>query len=205
MNAKTKFIKRYGNKVEVKKWAEGVYSNHAKTSALLGRGSKTNSVMPLLETQREGIFIYGTDVDSGYYVTHLVTNESFIVTGTVPEYGTRGITATVGNLLACNSLLSVKGDRKVGDERGNLKTSFVTVVEDLPCSLIEVSSELVSSDAGLLPDTEYLVYAPRMIVAEDDQLLLSTGGEPEPFKVLASNFVTFPNMVILQVSRDIRA
>lgn len=204
--AKTKFIRKYGTRVTVKRWtaAENVFTDLAETSALLGRGNRTNSNMRLLETLREGIFPFDTIIDSGCFVENVTQRETYIVGGTLPEYGVNQTLAIVANLMLCNSLLSIKGQKKVADTRGNMKTEFFTLCTNLPCHVLEVSNELRMAEAGILPDTEYLVYSTSLAVTETDQLVLMVNGNSEPFKIMARDYVTFPNMVLLQVRRDIR-
>lgn len=201
--AKTKFIKKYGTSIKIRRYVSGSFEEHA-SFALLGRGSRTNSTMRLLESLREGIFTHDAAVDSGYFVENAAQNEVFIIGGTQPEYGVNGALAVVANLLLCNSSLTIRGQKQVADGRGNLKTQFTTSCQDLPCYVQEVTSELRQYDAGLLPDTDYLIYSTAIDVLETDQLLLSVRGNAESFKVLARDYVSYPNMVVLQVSRDIR-
>ncbi len=202
--AKTKFIRKYGTKVEIRKWAGGVYLPSISTHALLGRGSKTNSVMDLLENQREGILPADSTLDGGNYVHNVINGENFIVTGTLPEYGVNETLSIVANMLICNNKLTAKGQRKVGDSRGNLKTEFVTICSDIPCSVQDASSELKSVDAGLMPETEYVIYAPYFLVMETDKIEIIVNGKALSLKVVYPDYVTFDNMVVIQVCRDIR-
>lgn len=202
--ARTKFIKKYGTKVNVRKLDSGSFTEPYPTIAMIGRGSRTNSTMRLLQTLREGIFIADADVDSGHFVENPTTNEVYIVGGTLPEYGINETIAIVANLLLCNSTLTLKTQKKVADARGNMKTEFVAVAEDLPCHLMEVSNELVQVDSGVHPETEYMVYSTSLEVTETDQLSLTVTGKSESFKILSREYVTYPNMVVLQVRRDIR-
>lgn len=201
--SKVKFIKKYGTEVKVRKFVSGVFNEYS-TKALLGRGSRTNSMMRLLQTLKEGIFLPDDDIDSGYFVESLVNNETFIVGGTHAEIERNEVVSIVANLLLCNSLMTIKGQKKVADTRGNLKTEFVTICTDLPCHIQEVSNELRQYEPGLLPETEYMVYSTALDVAETDQLVLAVRGRSESFKVLSKDYVTFPNLVIIQVCRDIR-
>jgi hypothetical protein len=203
-SAKTKFLKRYGMKVGIMRFVDGAFTEPVPTTAMIGRGSKSNSTMRLLQTLREGIFPADDDIDSGYFVENLTQNEIYIVGGTVPEYGVNETQAIVANLLLCNSKLTLKGQKKVADARGNLKTEFVVSAADLPCHLMEVSNELRQADAGVLAETEYMVYSTSLEVTETDQLTLAVNTKSDNFKILSKEYVTFPNMVVLQVRRDIR-
>jgi hypothetical protein len=203
-STKTKFIKKYGSKVTVKNWAAGVFTEPKPTHALLGRGNRTNSNMKLLQTLREGIFPAEADIDSGYFVENVTQRETYIVGGTLLEYGINETLSIVANLLICNGLMTLKGQKKVADTRGNMKTEFVVTCADLPCSFTEVSNDLRVADAGILPETEYMVYSTLVDVIETDQLILTVNGKNESFKILSKDYVTFPNMVVLQASRDIR-
>lgn len=201
--SKIKFIKKYGTDVKVKRFSSGTFTE-VPTKALLGRGSKSNSTMRLLETLKEGIFLPDDDIDSGYFVENLTQKEMYVVGGTHPEYGVNETLSIVANLLMCNSAMTVKGTKKVADTRGNMKTEFVEVCKDLPCHLQEVTNELRQFEAGIHPDTEYQVYTTAIDITETDQVIVSVGGRSEAFKVIAKDYVTFPNMVKLQVCRDIR-
>ncbi|ALA07159.1 hypothetical protein SECTIM467_29 [Brevibacillus phage SecTim467] len=201
--SKTKFIKKYGTKVIVRKFVSDSFREHS-SFAILGRGSKTNSTMRLLQTLREGIFPADEDLDSGYFVENVTQNETYIVGGTLPEYGVNQTLSIVANLLVCNSFLTIKGQKKVADARGNLKTEFVTTCSDLPCHIQEATNELRQYDSGVLPETDYVIYSTSLDVMETDQVVLAVNGKSEAFKVLSKDYVTFPNMVVIQVSRDVR-
>lgn len=203
MNTKAKLIKKHGSDVVLKRLVSGTFTE-TPTKAMIGRGNRSNTALRQLESQKEGIFYPDLDIDSGDYVHDPILNEDYVVSALYPEPFKNKVIAKIGILHKCNSFLSVKGQKKVADTRGNLKVQFVDVCADIPCYMEEVTNELRQYQAGLHPDTEYMVYSPAVDAAETDQILLKIRGVDEQFKAVAKDFVTIPNLLILQVARDVR-
>lgn len=204
MNAKARIIKRQGNDVQVSRYVLGSLVT-IETKALIGRMNKTVTNMKQLESYKEGIFLPDVDVDSGDFVYNVSQNENYVVSAVYPEPFKNKTISLVTNLLKCNHLLTVKTLKKVADTRGNTKTELVVSYNGVPCFVEEVTNELRQIDAGIHPDTEYRIYTSALDIKETDQASIQIRGVEERFKVIARNYVTFPKMLVMEVSRDVRA
>ncbi|WP_151734129.1 hypothetical protein [Paenibacillus tengchongensis] len=203
--ATNQFIKRYGIKVTLRRWEYGQDAVTRTSHILIGRGRKKNTPMHLLQSLREGIFPADVDIDNGYFIEDAVRDETFMVCGMRPGYGKGGMISIAANLLLCNSRLELRRVQWTGDERGNLIFGFKQPEDwQLPCCIREVNHGLQQFDAGVLSETEYLVYTPRFFLMETDQIMLENGGKYQPYKVLFSDESAFPGMMVLQVARDTR-
>lgn len=196
-----KFIQKYGTAVDVSTYFPAV--TVSSTKAVLGRNAKSQQSTDLLENLKEGIFPFGFDIDSGYVVHSPEYGESFIVSGVHKDINRR-TQSKVAALLQCNSTMNVKSKGTVADKRGNIKESFVDVFSGVPCYLKQVKNELIQADAGQHVETDYLVYTTSLPIKETDQITIVVRGQEEPFKVVAKDYLTYPNMVVLSVCRDVR-
>lgn len=203
-NYKSVIIKKYGTSVFVDRLIDSEIVTLESTKALLGRASRNNNNMRTLNNQKEGIFLPDCDVQSGDFIRHISRGDVFIVGGVHPEYDGDSILSKVCNLLVCHHTLTIKGNERIADDRGNLKTQFVEKYKDVPCHLEEVDDVLRQYDPGLHPDTDYRIYTAKLIIDTNDQILLNVEGEEERFKVVARNYITFPGLLVLEVKRDIR-
>lgn len=196
-----KFIQKYGTAVEVSRYfpAYGV----AETKAILGRNSKSQQNADYLENTKEGIFLFGFDIDSGSVVYSPKHDESYIVSGVHKNINDK-TQAKVAALLQCNSCMNVKSKKMVADNRGNMKETFVDMFSDLPCYLNQKVNTLVQVNAGQHVDTEYELFTTSIPIKETDQITVEVRGMEESYKVLGKNYTTYPNMVVLTVSRDVR-
>lgn len=201
--AKARIIKKQGNDVQVTRYVSGS-PVMKETVALIGRMNKTLANMKQLESYKEGIFLPDMDIDSGDFVYNTSQSENYVVSAVYPEPFRNQTISLVTTLLKCNHLLNVKNMQKVADTRGNLKSELVTVYKAIPCFVEEVTNELRQTDAGIHPDTEYQVYTTALDIKETDQVSLRVRGAEDKFKVIALNYVTFPQMLVIQVSRDVR-
>lgn len=197
---KSKIILKYGTDLIVSRFGE----EERKTKALLGRGSRNNTNMKRLESQKEGIFLPDFDVRGGDFVINPNHNEMYVVSGAHKEYDGNFTLSVVVNLLKCNGSITVKENKRVADSRGNLKTVFEDKYTDLPVFLQEVTNELRQYEPGIHPDTEYRLYTTSIEIAEVDQVLVTVLGRTENMKVISKDYTTFPHMVVLEVNRDIR-
>lgn len=198
-NSQKKFILKYGTDVEINRGGAVI-----QTKAVIGRLGKTTTNMLILEGQKEAIFPYDVDVNSGDIVYNNVHNETYIVSSTHQTYYGNDVLDKVAILLICNATFSVYGKQTVADNRGNLKTVFAAIVSDLPCYVQEVTNELRRYDPGLYQETDYRIFSTAIDIKEEDQIVLNVGGKTENFKIISKNYLTYPGMVVLQVSRDIR-
>jgi len=201
--AKARIIKTQGTDVQVTRYMSGVPVTF-ETKALLGRMNKQVTNMKQLESFKEGIFLPDSGVDGGDFVYNLAQGENYVVSATHLEPYRNSTISIVATMLKCNHLMTVKSLQKVADTRGNLKTELVTTYTGIPCFLEQVTNELRQIDAGIHPDTEYRIYTSALDIKETDQVTIHIHAKEEAFKVIALDFVTFPKMLVMEVSRDVR-
>jgi len=202
-NHKARIIRRQGNDVTVTRYVNGIPTSY-DTKALIGRMNKGVTNMKQLESFKEGIFLPDVDIDSGDFVRNHSQDENYVVSGTHFEPFKNTTLSVVCNLLKCNHLLTIKSLEKVADARGNLKNELVVKVQGVPCFVEKVTSDLRQIEAGIHPDTEYRVYTTALSVKETDQVALVIQGQEKTFKVTATDYDTFPKMLVLEVCSDVR-
>lgn len=201
---KSSIIKKYGTPVEVKRFLGDVVMHSDTTKALLGRGTRSNNNMKAFENQKEGIFLPDFNIDSGDFVYSHPHNEVYVVAGTHQEYHGSKSLSTVTNLLKCSHDMTLKGNRQYADDRGNIKNEFGEKYKNVPCYLEHISSQLRQYEPGLNPDTEHRIYTTDLTVELTDQIIMSFKNKKMTLKVVATDYMTFPNMVVIEVAKDIR-
>jgi hypothetical protein len=201
---KSTIIKKYGTTVEVQKYLGDQVVQTQQTKALLGRSTRTNTNLKTFEHQKEGIFLPDFDIDSGYFVINRAHNEEYLVISTHQEYDGDRKLSIVTNLMKCNHRLTVKGNTKIADSRGNLKSVFGEKYRNVPCYLEHISSQLLQYQPGLSPDTEHRIYTTALNVELTDQVVVSMGGMELVLKVTALDYMTFPGLLVIEVAKDIR-
>lgn len=203
-NYKSTIIRKYGTDVTVQRYLGDMVATSEPTRALLGRATRTNTNLETSESQKEGIFLPGFDVDGGDFVINTKHNEDYVVVTTHQEYDGNLVLSIVTNLMKCNHKLTVNGNTQVADDRGNLKTVFGSRYKDVPCYLEHVSSKLRQYMPGLSPDTEHLIYTTDLNIELVDQIVIMVGQRKSTFKVVALDYTSFPNLVVIEVSKDVR-
>lgn len=203
-NYKSTIIRKYGTTVEVQRYLGDQVSETRQTKALLGRSTSTNTNLKAFENQKEGIFLPDFDIDSGYYVINRAHNEEYLVISTHQEYDGDSKLSIVTNLMKCNHRLTVKGTTRVADNRGNLKSVFGDKFKDVPCYLEHISGQLRQYEPGLNPDTEHRIYTTALDMRLNDQVVVNMGQRELVFKVVDLDYMTFPNLLVIEVAKDIR-
>lgn len=201
--SKARIIKSQGNDVTVTRYIGGVPSI-SETKALVGRMNKALTNMKQLESYKEGIFLPDSGIDGGDFVYNGSQGENYVISGTHPEPFKNTTISIVATMLKCNHLMDVKSLQRVADNRGNVKNEMVTTLSGVPCFLEQVTAELKQTDAGIHPDTEYMVYTSALELKETDQVSISIYGKVKLFKVTALDYVTYPKMLVLQICSDVR-
>ena len=167
--------------------------------------SRTKTNMKDVESKKEGIFTPEFDIDGGDIVFDDNTSESFVVSAVHSETDGNKTLSKVSTMMKCNSDLSVQGYIQTADDRGNLITEFADKYSDIPCFLEQISNELKQYDSGLHPETEFKIYTSAALKVEEiDKAQIDLQGNVEDFKIVAIDYMTFPNMLVLQVCRDVR-
>lgn len=203
-NYKSTIIKKYGTKVEVQRYLGDMVANTRETKILLGRATRTNTNLETSENQKEGIFLPDFDIDGGDFVINKQHNEDYIVVTTHQEYDGDKTLSIVANLMKCSHKMTLNGNTRVADDRGNLKSTFGAKYTDVPCYLNHVSSQLRQFMPGLSPDTEHLIYTTDLNIELIDQIVIKMGQRESVFKVVALDYTSFPNLVVIEVAKDIR-
>lgn len=201
---KSTIIRKYGTSVEVQRYLGDMPTRTLETKVLLGRATRTNANLKTSESQKEAIFLPDFDVDAGDFVINKNHNEDYVVVTTHQEYDGNRTLSIVANLLKCSHKLTLKGNSKMADDRGNLKTTFGEKYKDVPCYLEYVSSQLRQYEPGLNPDTEYLIYTTDLNIDLTDQIKISFGKREMTFKVVFVDYTSFPNLAVIEVAKDIR-
>lgn len=201
---KSKIIKKYGTDVKVKRFLDDMTFNELDTKVLLGRGSRTNTNLKMFENQKECIFLPDFDVKGGDFVHNSIHGEDYVVVATHQEYDGNKKLSTVTNVMKCSHVLNVKGHTRVADSRGNVKSSFGTKYDNVPCYVHHVTSQLRQYEPGLNPDTEHLIYTTDLNLSETDQLVVTVSGKDNVFRVVATDYLTFSGLVVIEVKGDIR-
>lgn len=201
---KSNIIRKYGTDVTVQRYLGDAVTTSTDTRVLLGRATRTNTNLETSESQKEGIFLPDFDVDGGDFVINSKHNEEYVVVTTHQEYDGNLVLSIVTNLMKCNHKLTLNGNTKVADDRGNLKTVFGSKYENVPCYLEHVSSKLRQFMPGLSPDTEHLIYTTDLNIELIDQIVIGIGQRKSVFKVVALDYTSFPNLVVIEVSQDVR-
>lgn len=202
---KIRLINKQGSDVTVKRFGGPLSpAMEQGTKAVIGRNTTSASDMKGLENMRRGLFYPDFLIDSGDFVYNPTLSESYVVSGTFSEPYRNQTISTIATLMKCNHLLNIKSSVQVADTRGNLKAELRETYKRVPCYVEQVANELRQFDPGILPETEYRVYTAALDVKETDQMVLVVMGTEQHFKITARDFVTFPKMLVLQVTRDIR-
>ncbi|QNR70429.1 hypothetical protein IAQ67_28345 (plasmid) [Paenibacillus peoriae] len=202
---KIRLIAKQGSNVTVRRFIGPLSpAEEEMTKAIVGRLSSSTTDTKNLENVRRGVFYPDFQIDSGDFVHNDTLSETYVVSGTFPEPYRDQIISHVATLMKCNHLLSIKSSVQVADSRGNLKMELKETYSHVPCYVEQVTNELRQFDPGILPDTDYRIYTTDLDVKETDQLLINVRNEGQQFKITARDYVTYPKMLVLQVTRDIR-
>jgi len=202
---KIRLITKQGSNVTQRRFAGPLSpAEEEKTKAIIGRLSSSTTDFKNLENLRRGVFYPDFEIDSGDFIHNDTLSETYVVSATFPEPYRDQIISHVATLMKCNHLLAIKSSMKVADNRGNLKTELKETYSHVPCYVEQVTNELRQFDPGILPDTEYRIYTTALEVKETDQVLINVRSEGQQFKITARDYVTYPKMLVLQVTRDIR-
>lgn len=201
--AKARIIKSEGNEVRVTRYLT-MSPIEFETIALLGRMEKSPTNMKRLESFKQGVFLPGDGIESGDFIYNIPQNEHFVVSANHIETHRNQHLSTVADLLKCNHLIGVISMQEVADNRGNVKYLPVTTYEAIPCYIEKVTSDLRQIQAGIHPDTEFLVYTSSIDVDEEDQIQFFDHSTKKPYKVIATDYVTYPMMVVIEIRSDVR-
>ncbi|MCY7861136.1 hypothetical protein [Bacillus haynesii] len=203
-NYKSTIIRKYGTSVEVQRYVEGSKVESVETKALLGRAARSNVNLKVTESQKEGIFLSNFDIDAGDFVINESHREEYVVVTTHQEYDGDKTLSIVTNLMKCSHRLSLKGNIKTADSRGNVKTTFGEKYGDVPCYLEDISGDLRQYEPGINPETEHRIYTTALNIELTDQVSIRFGQRELKLKVVAVDYTSFPNLAVIEVSKDIR-
>jgi hypothetical protein len=178
----------------------------ASTRALIGRASKQFNSTLSLEHFRRGYFLPEVPVDNGYVCHNIPANEDYILVAVYPEMIRGKVATNASHMMVCNSTLDIMGDDiETADDRGNITKEPQVKYSQLKCHTQVNSPDLKLYDTGLHPDTEYVIFAPGVQIAELDRIILTNGIQTLPLKVIQPDYISYPGVVVLQVKSETRA
>lgn len=203
-NYKSVIVKKYGTPVEVHRYLGDLPIRILETKAVLGRATRSNTNLKTSENQKEGIFLPRFEIDGGDFVINKVHGEDYVVVTTHQEYDGKDTLSIVANMMKCSYRMTLKGNTRVTDARGNLKSAFGEKYKDVPCYLEQISNELRQFEPGLNPDTEHRIYTTDLDIELTDQVVITEGRRELVLRVVALDYFSFPGLVVIEVAKDIR-
>lgn len=174
------------------------------TIALLGRSNRQFSTMVSLEAHRRGHFIPDISVDSGDSVLNTVTGDRYVVAASYREIYQQLEISIVTHLVLCNTKLTVTIFSEVVNARGDIKKTEVVKYDNVDVFTQSVTQSLRQENPGLYVDSEYVIHAPAIDVKTLDKVTLTAGTRKTPLKVVDTDYITFPGMVIIQACSETR-
>ena len=200
VNEKERIIKKLGISCEIK-YADGT----TKTSkCLVKRASALFNSIEALESHRRGDFIYSDNVTGGCIITNNISGEQFIAVGTYPEVFKDITLATVSHMLVLNAKLSLKRTVKKGTVSGEVKSTDIVVLNDIPVFIEGNKDKLRQFEMGLYPDADYAVFMPSADIDLLDKISVSVGGKVLNLKVIHVDFISYPNVTVLHLATETR-
>lgn len=172
------------------------------TTALIGLDSQRSSTGVVY--QRRGHFLPDSGVTSGCLITNEQANETYLALYAMNEIAQGEPISIMAKLVICNTTLRVSGIEETADKYGNIKRIPVIKVDGLKSYTTPITAELRQYNPGLHPDADYQVYAPFFEFDLLDQITLVGAGGELPVKVMATNYLTFSGVVVLDVSTETR-
>lgn len=174
------------------------------TKALVGRATKTSQAEISLEAHRQGQFIPEVSVSNGHLVRNIPTDTYYLILASLDEVAQGEKIATITRMVECNSALTLERIEETADDNGNIKKATVTVADNLRVYVESGRAVLEQKMPGLQPDVEYRVYAPLLDVKLLDKISLLINGKSVPFKVDATDYISFEGVVIIDVRTETR-
>ena len=198
---KHRIINRQGVSVEVISPSNVI----TPTKALVGRATKQFNSTLALEHFRRGYFLPSITVDGGYLVHNLIANEYYLTVAMYPEIINGQLASNVSHMVVCNSTLDIMGDDiETADDRGNITKTPQVKVTDLRVYTQAASGDLKLYETGLHPETEYVIFAPGMVIAPLDRVTLKDTVQTIPLKVIHTDYTSYPGVVVLQMKSETR-
>jgi hypothetical protein len=200
-NEKEKVIKKLGLLATIN-YLDGTTK---QTKCLMSKASTQFNSMLSLEAHRKGDFIYSDNVQGGCIIRNDVNNEEYLVVGTYLPVFKDMVLSTTCHMVFINALLTVSRDSKKADTNGNVKVVPVDVYPNMKVFIQAVDANLRQTDAGILDDAEYLVYASKMDLNLLDKLALTTSdGKTISLKAVHLDPYTYDGVVVIQAKTETR-
>jgi uncharacterized Zn-binding protein involved in type VI secretion len=175
------------------------------TNALIGRGSRTaNSSAVTLESNRKGQFLPSVTVGGGSIVNVPTSGEDCIIVAAMKEVIQGQLAAIVTHMYVCNARVTVSGVEETADENGNRTKTPVVKASDLQSFIETLTAELRQYDPGLHSDAEYRIYCPSVDITLLDKITVIMNGRSVPLKVVATDYLSYEGVVVIQVCSETR-
>jgi hypothetical protein len=198
---KSRLILHEGSPVRVTSARSGEVT---ETTALVGRATKQFDNTISLETNRRGHFLPQIQIENGDSVVHLVTGDNYLVIATMSEVMKATVVANIGHLYICNCSVSVLGVQESADNNGNRINMPVQKVEGQRAYIQTLNAQLKQYDVGLHPDAEYKLFLPRAPIDLMDRVMVTEDEVTIDMKVVATDFLSYKGLVVVQVKTETR-
>lgn len=175
------------------------------TTALFGKATRQFFSALALETTRKAQFVPEVDLANGYIVHILASGETYIVVSNFEQLVDNQVASVVVQMYRCNSKIDIKTVGTTADENGDITTADITKYSDVTVNIEAVTSDLRQYQPGLLAETTYLIYAPSVEVSILDTISADINSRKVPLKVVGTDYVSFPGLVLIQVKTETRA
>jgi len=181
-----------------------VDENVIKTMSIIGRASTQFNSTLSLEAHRRGHFFPEIDIKNGYLVEDTLKKETYVCVANYSEVIDGSITTTVAHMLVCNGNIKATREVEVGDDRGKVTKTSITIVEDYKVCIETKKQELKQFKPGLHPDFDYEIYAPYFEVKLLDSIEVKNDNQTLQLKVESFDSITYPGLVVIQLSTETR-
>lgn len=178
--------------------------NKQTTKALIGKASKQSDSLISMEAYRKAYTLPEIEIQPGYTVHCMTTDEYFVVVATYKELINNNIASTVCRMLQSNCTLSVSRDTKQPDDDGNIKLTMENIVSNVKTYIELGKQDIKQYNPGKNEDSVYEIYAPSFELELTDRLILTSGGINIPMKLVGTNYLSYLGLVVISAKSETR-
>jgi hypothetical protein len=196
---KQKLIQSRGKKVLV----EDPQGNTYETPALIGRAVKQFNNILSLESRRRGHFLPDM-ISNGSMVNDFELDQDFLSVGVYSEFIKNKVTSNVCYLLLTNAIMNIKRISKTADDRGRISEVEDDVVSGAKVCIEQVDLGLGLYDVGYRPKSEFIIYSKFFELDLMDSIEIDNGVQVQNLRLDSFDAITYPGVIILNVSTNQR-